>query len=242
MPFTCYGKFVNKNFIKIGKNFTMNIIAIDGSSATGKGTLGKRLAQAIDFSYLDTGALYRGIAYEIINNGGDIHDEATAVSVAKGLSGAKMMALQNESVIRTEEYGRGASFVAAIPAVREVLLDFQRRFSENPVLADGTPAKGAILDGRDIGTVVCPEAPVKLFLTARPEIRAERRFKELQLKGLCVIYEDVLSDIQSRDKRDKERTTSPLKPAEDALILDTSDLTADDVYAQVIRYVNERIK
>ena len=153
-----------------------------------------------------------------------------------------MMALQNESVIRTEEYGRGASFVAAIPAVRQVLLDFQRRFSENPVLADGTPAKGAILDGRDIGTVVCPEAPVKLFLTARPEIRAERRFKELQLKGLCVIYEDVLSDIQSRDKRDKERTTSPLKPAEDALILDTSDLTADDVYAQVIRYVNERIK
>lgn len=216
---------------------TMNIIAIDGSSATGKGTLGLKLSQHLDFAYLDTGALYRGVGYELINTGQDINDESAAEAVAKSFPTAKMLVLQNESVIRTETYGKAASIVSAFPRVRQALFQFQRRFAQSPVHPDGTPAKGAILDGRDIGTVICPDAPWKIFLTAKPEIRAQRRYKELQLRGNCVIYEDVLSDILSRDKRDSERATAPLKPALDAFILDTSDLTPDDVYARVIRFI-----
>ncbi len=218
----------------------MKIIAIDGSSATGKGTLGQKLAQAFDYAYLDTGALYRGVGYELLQKGASPTDETAAKSVAESLSGERMLHLQDESVIRTEEIGKAASIVSAVPSVRQALFDFQRRFAEHPVKKDGTPATGAVLDGRDIGTVICPDADFKVFLTARAEIRAERRFKELQLKGLCVIYEDVLSDIVSRDKRDSERATAPLKPADDAFILDTSDLTADDVYARVIEYMNGR--
>lgn len=218
----------------------MTIIAIDGSSATGKGTLGLKLAQTFDYAYLDTGALYRGIAYELIQNGHNLSDEAAAISVAQSLTSAKMLHLQDESEIRTETCGKNASIISSISGVRQALYDFQRRFALYPVRKDGTSAKGAILDGRDIGTVICPDADFKLFLTARAEIRAERRLKELQSKGLCVIYEDVLSDIVARDKRDSERKTAPLKPAEDALIIDTSDLTADEVYARVVRYIKGR--
>ncbi len=218
----------------------MNIIAIDGTSATGKGTLGLRLAQAFDYAYLDTGALYRGVGYELLQRGEEPTNVVAAEMIAKSLSGERMLHLQDESVIRTEEIGKAASIVSPMPQVRQALFDFQRRFAENPVKKDGTPAKGAILDGRDIGTVICPDAQFKVFLTARAEIRAERRFKELQLKGLCVIYDEVLSDILSRDKRDTERATAPLRPAADAFILDTSDLTADEVYARVIGYIEER--
>lgn len=218
----------------------MTIIAVDGSSATGKGTLCLRLAQTFDYAYLDTGALYRGVAYELVQNGQSLSDEAAAISVAQGLTGAKMLHLQDESVIRTESCGKNASMISSIPGVRQALYDFQRRFALNPIRKDGKSAQGAILDGRDIGTVICPDADFKLFLTARAEIRAERRLKELQSKGLCVIYEDVLSDIVARDRRDSERKTAPLKPAEDALIIDTSDLTADEVYARVVRYIKGR--
>ena len=218
----------------------MSIIAIDGSSATGKGTLCSKLAQVFDYAYLDTGALYRGVGYELLKNGFSPNDENKAIEIAKSLSGEKMLHLQDESVIRTEEYGKAASIVSAFPGVRKALFEFQRRFAQNPVKKDGAIAQGAVLDGRDIGTVICPDAEYKIFLTARPEIRAERRFKELQLTGLCVIYEDVVSDILARDKRDSERTTAPLKPADDAFILDTSDLTADDVYAQVVCFIQER--
>ena len=231
-----------KILLKTGKKLKMNVIAIDGSSATGTGTLGSKLAQVYDFAYLDTGALYRGVAFELLNAGVDVSDEKEAVRVAKSLSPEKMLSLQNESGIRNETCGKAASVISAFPAVREALFDFQRRFAENPIKQDGTQAKGAILDGRDIGTVICPEAKWKVFLTASAEIRAKRRFKELQFKGLCVIYDDVLSDIQARDKRDSERSTAPLRPADDAFILDTSDLTADDVYARVVDYMNERNK
>ncbi len=218
----------------------MNIIAIDGSSATGKGTLGLKLAQTFDYAYLDTGALYRGVGYELLQMGEEPTNAQAAEIVVKSLSSERMLHLQDESVIRTEVIGKAASIVSAMPPVRQALFDFQRRFAENPVKKDGTPASGAILDGRDIGTVICPDAQFKIFLTARAEIRAERRFKELQLKGLCVIYDEVLSDIVARDKRDSERATAPLKPADDAFILDTSDLTADEVYARVISYIKER--
>lgn len=219
----------------------MNVIAIDGSSATGKGTLGGKLSKTLDFAYLDTGALYRGVGYELIKTGKDLLDETAAEEIAKSFLPEKMLRLQNESVIRTETIGKAASVISAVPAVRQALFQFQQRFAKQPVYPDGSPAKGAILDGRDIGTVICPEAKWKIFLTARPEIRATRRYKELQFKGICVIYENVLSDILSRDKRDTERATAPLKPAGDAFILDTSDLTPDEVYTRVIRYIN-RVK
>lgn len=218
----------------------MTIIAIDGSSATGKGTLGLRLAQTFDYAYLDTGALYRGVAYNLIQKGCDLSDETAAISVAQGLSSTQMLHLQDESDIRTESCGKAASMISSIPGVRQALFDFQRRFALHPLQKNGSLAAGAILDGRDIGTVICPEADFKFFLTARAEIRAERRLKELQSKGLYVIYENVLSDIIARDKRDQERKTAPLKPADDALIIDTSDLTADEVYAQVVRFIKGR--
>lgn len=220
----------------------MTIIAIDGTSATGKGTLGIRLAQTFDYAYLDTGALYRGIGYQMLLNGEELTNIESAVRIARSLTSEKMLHLQNESAIRTEECGKAASIISPIPGVRQALFDFQRRFAENPVQKNGQPAQGAILDGRDIGTVICPDADFKFFLTARPEIRAERRFKELQSKGLCVIFENVLSDVLSRDKRDSERTTAPLRPADDAIVLDTSDLTADEVYTRVIRHIKGETK
>lgn len=219
----------------------MNIIAIDGSSSAGKGTLAFRLAERFDYAYLDTGALYRGVGYEMLQKGLNPEDEKAALEVALSLSPGKMLHLQDESAIRNEVCGKAASQVSALPAVRKALFDFQRRFAEQPIKKDGKWAQGAILDGRDIGTVICPDAPIKIFLTARPEIRAERRFKELQSKGLCVIYETVLSDITARDKRDQERTAAPLKPATDAFIIDTSDMTPDDVFAAAIRYIEERL-
>ncbi len=219
----------------------MNVIAIDGSSSAGKGTLALRLAETLDYAYLDTGALYRGVGFELLEQGLNPEDENAALKVAKSLSIERMLSLQDDSRIRNEVCGKAASLVSRLPSVRKALFDFQRRFALNPIKKDKTPAKGAILDGRDIGTVICPEAPIKIFLTANSEIRAQRRYKELQLKGLCVIYKDVLEDIIARDKRDAERATAPLKAADDAFVIDTSSLTADDVYAQVIRYINGRI-
>ncbi|MBQ3034527.1 MAG: (d)CMP kinase, partial [Alphaproteobacteria bacterium] len=160
----------------------MNVIAIDGSSSAGKGTLALRLAEKLDYAYLDTGALYRGVGYELLQKGLDPQDEEAAVQVAKSLSVERMLSLQDDSCIRNEVCGKAASYVSRLPKVREALFDFQRRFAFFPIKKDKTPAKGAILDGRDIGTVICPEAKIKLFLTASSEIRAKRRYKELQLK------------------------------------------------------------
>ncbi len=215
----------------------MTIIAIDGGSATGKGTLCEKLAEKLDFGYLDTGALYRSVGYEVLQLGLDPCDAKNVVPVAERLPVEKMLTLQDESAIRNEVVGKAASQVSALPAVRQALFDLQRRFALNPVHKDGTPAKGAILDGRDIGTVICPDADFKVFLIASSEIRAQRRYKELQLRGNCVIYETVLSDIRARDKRDEERAVAPSKPADDAYVLDTSDLTPDEVFATVMRYI-----
>ena len=216
------------------------IIAIDGTSAAGKGTLAKRLQEFFDYAYLDTGALYRAVGKRVLDLGKDPSDEEAATEAAKELSPETMLQLQKDPSIRNEVCGAAASKVSAIPAVREALFDFQRNFALHPVKEDGTPAKGAVLDGRDIGTVVCPDAQVKLFLSASAEVRAKRRQKELQEKGICAIYEDVLNDVKKRDERDSSRATAPLKPAEDALILDTSDLTIDDVFARAIDFINQR--
>ena len=216
------------------------IIAIDGTSAAGKGTLARRLQEFFDYAYLDTGALYRAVGKRVLDLGEDPCDESAATNAAKELSPETMLQLQNDPSIRTEVCGAAASKVSAIPAVRSALFDFQRNFALHPVKEDGTPAKGAVLDGRDIGTVVCPEAEVKLFLSASAEVRAKRRLKELQEKGICAIYEDVLNDVKKRDERDSSRATAPLRPAEDALILDTSDLTVDDVFAHAIDFINQK--
>lgn len=211
----------------------MTIIAIDGGAATGKGTLAKRLAESYGFAYLDTGALYRAVAYAVMQKGFEPDNEAQALKAARELPPTEMAKLQYNPVIRDEKYGIGASKCSGFTSVRQALFDFQRRFAENPRHPDGKPADGVVMDGRDIGTVICPDADLKVFLTARAEIRAQRRLKELQLRKIYAIYEDVLSDVIARDKRDSERKSAAMKPAEDAFVLDTSDLTPDEVFATV---------
>ncbi len=204
------------------------IIAIDGLTAAGKGTLAKRLAAALGFAHLDTGLLYRAVGAKLLASHGDPRDPRVAEAAARALDAGDLAA----PGLRQEEIGRAASIVAAIPAVRAALLTFQRRFAQQ--------APGAVLDGRDIGTVICPDAPVKLFITARPEIRAQRRFNELQARGESATYPAVLQDLQERDARDQARGTAPAKPAEDAIVLDTSDLTADQVFARALDIVRSR--
>ncbi|MGB1028092.1 MAG: (d)CMP kinase, partial [Rhodospirillaceae bacterium] len=190
------------------------VIAVDGPAAAGKGTLARALAAAFDLVYLDTGALYRGVGVAVLRAGGDPADPVAAEQAALSLDPATL----SDPKIRSEEGGLAASKVAAIPAVRAALLTFQRSFAATP---PGGKA-GAVLDGRDIGTVVCPDAPVKLFITASAEVRAQRRWKELRDKGQDVTPEAVLSDLQARDLRDGSRSVAPLTAAEDAHVIDTS--------------------
>jgi len=207
------------------------IIAIDGPAAAGKGTLARRLAAHLDYAFLDTGRLYRAVGYLVLDAGGDPANEADAVAAARALDPAAL----EDVDLHTETVADAASKVAAIPAVRQVLLDFQRDFAANP---PGGKA-GAVLDGRDIGSVVCPDADVKFFVTARPEIRAERRHKELQEKGLESTYPAVLAEIEARDERDRTRDVSPLL-AGDSREIDTSDKTPDAVFEEVRALVADR--
>jgi len=199
------------------------IIAVDGPVAAGKGTLARRLAAALDYAYLDTGSIYRAVAAKILAAGGDPEDPETATAAARDL---EPIDLERDD-LRLETVSQAASKVAAIPPVRAALLDFQRDFAEHP------PGRrsGAVLDGRDIGTVVCPEANVKFFLTASVEARAARRHKELIERGEESIYARVLQDLRERDARDSGRVTAPLRAAEDAVRLDTSSMDADQAFA-----------
>ena len=209
-------------------------IAIDGPAAAGKGTLGARLANTYGLAKLDTGLLYRATGFKVVAGAGDPEDADVAEAAARALDPAD---LANEA-LRTDEAAQAASKVSAIPGVRAALLDFQREFAANPpLLDDGSPAKGALLDGRDIGTTVCPDAHAKLFISASTEVRAKRRFKELQDRGLEAIYARVLEDMKERDARDSNRSASPLAAADDAFILDTSDLDADAAYAAAVEFI-----
>lgn len=208
------------------------IIAIDGNAASGKGTLAKALAQKLGFAHMDTGSLYRLVALAMIEQGKNPADEAAAIACARALNAGYKPADSDNPAIRTDAVGSMSSQISAHPAVRYQILDLQRNFAKN------APGNGAILDGRDIGTVVCPQADVKFFVTADTEIRAQRRFKELQSKGISVTYDAVLADMRARDARDAGRETAPMKPAPDAVILDTSALTA----AQVLETALTRIK
>ncbi len=209
------------------------IIAIDGPAGAGKGTLANRLADHFGFAKLDTGLLYRGVGMKVLRAGGDPDDVDAATAVAEALQASDM---DDEASLRGDEAGDAASRVAVIPGVRAALLDFQRDFAANP--PDGAP--GAILDGRDIGTVVCPDADVKLFVTASVEVRAERRYKELLERGREAIYARVLEDMSARDARDQGRSTAPLKSAEDAYNLDTGNLDAEAVFATVLEFIASR--
>jgi cytidylate kinase len=196
------------------------IIAIDGPSASGKGTLAKSLATKLGYAYLDTGALYRTVGLSVLEQGGNPEDEGTAIIAAQNLRIVPGF-LENPA-LRTDEAGQAGSKVAKYQGVRDSLLAFQRNFAQNPPLDAG----GVILDGRDIGTVICPDADVKLFITASMEERAARRHKELTSKGVPTDFERVLADMALRDARDSGRDAAPLKPAMDAHIIDTTGLDA----------------
>lgn len=214
------------------------IIAIDGPAAAGKGTIATGLADHFNFAFLDTGRVYRAVGLAMLEKNLDPADEDLAEEAAVSLSHTNLHTLLANPKIRDEATGLAASIVAARPKVRKALLDVQRNFAHNPYFPDNTKAKGAVLDGRDIGTTVCPDADIKFFVTASDEIRAKRRFKELQLKDKSVIYEHVLADMLTRDKRDRTRNIAPLAPAKDAFILDTSDLDIDAAIAKAIEHAS----
>ncbi len=213
------------------------IIAIDGPAAAGKGTLAQNLAKHFHYAFLDTGRLYRAVGYAVLQTGKDPSDEAEATKAAKAFDPKSINQILSNPALREEATGNAASKVAVIPAVREALLQLQRDFAEHPFFEDGTEAKGAVLDGRDIGTVVCPNADVKLFVTASAEVRADRRFKELKDANKPADYDKILADIKERDERDSKRTTAPLKPAEDAYVLDTSHLDAVQAFQAALDYI-----
>lgn len=217
------------------------IIAIDGPAAAGKGTLAQNLAKHFHCAFLDTGRLYRAVGYAVLQSGKDPSDVSAAFAAAEQLKPENVNKLLKNPALREEATGAAASKVAVIPSVRTALLDLQRRFARQPFFEDGTPAAGAVLDGRDIGTVVCPDADVKLFVTASAEVRADRRFKELKEKGEDVSYDVILKDLKERDERDSKRATAPLKPAEDAFILDTSAMDADKAFAAALDYISSRV-
>ena len=196
-----------------GRSF---VVAVDGPAASGKGTIATRLGAAYGLPVLDTGLLYRAVGVLTEQAGGDLDDAAAAAQTAAQLSAGQL----GDPALRTRAAGEAASRVAVHPQVRQALFDFQRTFAAQP--------GGALLDGRDIGTVIAPDAAAKLFVTAAPEVRAERRWKQLTANGEPVSFDDVLADIRIRDARDSGRDAAPLKPAEDAVLLDTSQMTIDE--------------
>ncbi len=204
------------------------VIAIDGPAASGKGTLARRIAQTFGLAHLDTGLLYRGVGARCLAEG-NLADEAASAAAARALD----ISTLDPDDLRSAEIGEAASVVAARPAVRAALFELQQRFADQP--------GGAVLDGRDIGTVICPYARVKLFVTATPEVRAERRYRELLARGAQTTFEDVLADIRVRDARDSGRASAPLVMAEDATLLDTTTLGIEQAFAAAMAVVRGKI-
>jgi cytidylate kinase len=198
------------------------IVAIDGPAASGKGTLARRLAERFGLAHLDTGKLYRATALLALDDGANPADAAAAEAAARRVTST----LLADPRLLGEKVAGASSVVAAIPEVRAALLAFQRDFAAHPP----APAKGAVLDGRDIGTAVCPDATVKLFVTASPRARAARRLKELRQRGVVAIYDRVLQDMKERDARDSRRRAAPLAAAPDAVTIDTTTLGPDQVF------------
>ena len=202
-------------------------IAIDGPAASGKGTIASGLGRELGFPVLDSGLLYRAVGVTVQREGGDPADAAAAEAVARRLDPSQL----EDPVFRTREAGEAASLAAAHPGVRSALKDFQQRFAERE--------PGAVIDGRDIGTVIAPDAPAKLFVTASAEVRAERRFRQLKGQGEDVSYDDILADIRRRDERDSGRAASPLVMADDAALLDTTQMSISQAADAARRIVEE---
>ncbi len=203
------------------------VVAIDGPAAAGKGTLARRLAAALNVAYLDTGLLYRAVGRLVLDAGGAPDDPVAAEAAARKLVAADL----TRTDLRGPEADQASSLVAKLPGVRAALLTFQRRFAE----------QGAVLDGRDIGTVVVPGAPIKLFVTATPAARARRRWLELQGRGIPATLATVEAELQARDARDATRDTAPLKAAADAVVLDTTELDADAAFSLALEIVQGRL-
>ncbi len=202
------------------------IIAVDGPAASGKGTLSQRLAAHYRLAYLDTGALYRAVARDVLGRGGNPADAILAAKMAAAVDPATL----NDPALRGHGLGEAASVVASLPPVRQALLEYQRRFATTP--------QGAILDGRDIGTVICPNADMKLFVTASSEERARRRYLQLRQAGVDVSQDEVHADIRQRDERDSNRAVAPLHPADDAHLLDTTNLDIDAAFKTAIELID----
>ena len=202
------------------------IIAVDGPAASGKGTIAARLAQARGLPHLDTGLLYRAVGLGVLDSGGSLDDSVAAEAVARALDAGHLTDIQR---LTDRGAGEAASRVAGYPGVRAALLDFQRAFAARP--------GGAVLDGRDIGTVIAPDAMAKLFITATPEVRAMRRWKQLTGRGDVIAYEDMLADIMRRDERDAGRGAAPMVQAKDAVLLDTTDMDIETAFDAARRIV-----
>jgi len=207
----------------------MAVIAVDGPAASGKGTIARALAEHFGLPFMDTGLLYRAVALNLWRWGGDPGNEFEALRACDELN-----LDAGDPELRSEPVSKIASSISAYPGVRAALLERQQSFARQPA--------GAVLDGRDIGTVIAPEADAKLFVTATAKVRAGRRMKELEERGMHSAYEDVLADIRSRDERDSHREVAPLVPAKDAILLDTSNLTIEEAIAEAIRLIEQRIK
>ena len=205
------------------------LIAVDGPAASGKGTLAKRIADHYDLAYLDTGLLYRAIGYAVLNGPGDINNPTYALKAAAKLDPTEL----NNPKLRSESVGEAASIIATSSEVRDALLKFQKSFAYNPP----NGKMGSVLDGRDIGTVVCSDADIKIYVQADISVRAIRRYKELRSRGLNAIYARVLQELKDRDARDASREMSPLIPAKDAFILDTTFLDPEGVFTAALEHV-----
>jgi CMP/dCMP kinase len=217
------------SYTNANHGFSFVIIAVDGPSASGKGTLARLLAKHFGLSHLDTGALYRAVGLGVLRNGGNPADPLMAEQAARALD----LSLLSDPELRAETTGGAASQVAAHPGVRAALLEFQRTFARRP--------GGAVLDGRDIGTVICPAATAKLFVTASSEARAKRRYAELAAQGRPRPLAEVQADIEARDARDSGRDAAPLAMAADALLLDTTSLDIDAALAEAVRLIETKL-
>lgn len=207
----------------------MMVIALDGPAASGKGTLAKRIADHYGYHHLDTGLLYRAVARDVRAAHGALDSPADAEKAARNLDPATL----DDPTLRHPGLGNAASVVAQIPVVREILLEFQQNFARRQ--------PGAVLDGRDIGTVVCPDADVKIFVIADTAVRAERRYLELVGRGEAVTRQEIFDTIARRDKRDSERSDAPMKPAEDALLLDTTELGIEEAFDAAVELIKRKI-
>jgi len=206
-------------------------IAIDGTAASGKGTLGKSIAMRLELDYLDTGKLYRAVGHAILLAGKSADD--MSVQDSAELASSLSLPILQEDELHSADVAMQASKVAAIPEVRDALLQKQRDFANNP-----PSGKGAVLDGRDIGTIILPDAPIKFFVDAKPEVRATRRHMEMQARGKDLLYAEVLADLINRDNRDKNRTIAPLTAANDAFLIDSSALSAQEVLQIALDHIS----